>query len=163
MEKRQKTWLTYSTHQLEENREMQEAPAWQEACRKPLGMEMRRCKRQGRGLQQSHKACPRNTLAVVGWPDEVEGLQRLWKMGDWLCYCFQNEWIAQALGCFMVCSSWTLLYFLSRRWLPWSRSDRREMCQLLHEPASPLQCLVCFFQACVQPPLFLWCLIHLPL
>lgn len=88
---------------------------------------------------------PGNTCA---WPHEVEGPQRpgRWQP-DSTTVSKVNERIAQALRWFMVHSSWTLFYLLSRRWLPWSRSDRREMCQLLREPTSPLQHLVGFFQA----------------
>lgn len=41
------------------------------------GFGERRGERQARGLQQSHRACPRSTLAVLVWHDEVEGPQRL--------------------------------------------------------------------------------------
>lgn len=56
---------------------MQDVPAWQETWRKPLGLERGEVRGREEGLQQSHRACPRRTLAVLVWHDEVEGPQRL--------------------------------------------------------------------------------------
>lgn len=141
MEKRLKTWLTCSTDHLGGDARFICLAGDLER------MEMRR----GWGAGKLGAVPWEHTGGVV-WPHEDEGLQRLgrWE-ADFATVSKVNERIAQALRWFMACSSWTLFYLLSRRWLPWSRSDRREMCQPLHELTSPLQHLVCFFQAWRSP------------
>lgn len=126
MEKIQKTWLSHPTHQPEESK----------------GGARSSCLAGGR--EGSH----RNTLAVVAWPDEIEGLQRLgrWETGFAVVPKI-DKWAVQALLCLVGCSSWTLL-FPVRKGLPWSGSGGREMC---HGPTSPCRACLLSITLGVQP------------